>query len=175
MIQDQHFRLFAQAALERIEIQPPGRVAGDAREIHTELHQRPHDRIVLHGADKHAAAGAQAALDGQVQRRRRARREQDAHRLGMVEKGAELLTQAERFQLRLLCGGIDAAVHARADAVEIVAHALAHARRFGKGRGGVVQINHRFSPRFCSIVARIPRFHNIFCRIRQLRICVRST
>ena len=129
-------------------------VAGDAVEFHAlELLQRPHDGIVLHPADDAVIAGPQQALDDQIQAERRARCQNDMRRrLRKMKQPREHLAQSQRFQPGLLCAAVDGAIDRRADAVEILLHAVADPGRLRERRRGVVKIDalQDRTPLFCS-------------------------
>ena len=68
MVQHEKPGVGAQQRLNEVQPQEALLIAGDPVKFHAELHQRPHDGVVLQGADQHVVAGTQKALECHVQR-----------------------------------------------------------------------------------------------------------
>jgi len=143
MRQHNKARVGPEQALERAMLQKALAVAGDAVEFHApELLQRPHDGVVLHPADDAVVAGAQEPLDDEIQAERRARCQNDMRRrLRKMKQPREHLAQSQCFQPGLLCAAVDGAIDRRADAVEILLHAVADPGRLRERRRSVVEID----------------------------------
>ena len=154
MRQHNKARVGPEQALERAMLQKALAVAGNAVKFHApELLQRPHDGVVLHPADDAVVAGAQEPLDDEIQAERRARCQDDmGRRLREPEQPRKRLAQGQRLQPGLLRAAVDGAIDRRADAVEILLHAVADPGRLRERRRSVVEIDalQNRTPLFCS-------------------------
>ena len=97
------------------------------------LPERAHDRVMLHGADEHAVAGAQQPFDDHVDARRLPGREYDVGRRGKAEPACQ---QLPAFQHMHSCAGgarVRRAVDVHGKTIEICGHGVSNPRRFCAG------------------------------------------
>ena len=87
-------------------------------------------------------AGAEQALEHQIQSRRGSGGEHHMGGVVKAEQAAQPLPQGEGDQLRRLGRGVGGAVDGGSHLLHILGHASGHPGRLGKGCGGVVQIDH---------------------------------
>ena len=127
MVQHEKSGVGAQQRLNEVQPQEALLIAGDPVKFHAELHQGPHDGVVLQRTDQHMVTGTQKALEGHVQRGGTAGGEDHVVRVRVVEEGGKLFPQGQGFHARLLRRAVNAPVDVDADFVNVVFHCVADA------------------------------------------------